>query len=123
MGFFSLSQVDSELSIDSITNRGVWEFGVVTRAEMSFDKATGQNKGFGFISFARVEDADRAIASLQGQFINGKAIRIEKTKEDGAPPASQVPAAGAWGAMPMHPAMMQQAAAYPGYPPAGAMRF
>jgi hypothetical protein len=98
-------------------------FGVVTRAEMSFDKATGQNKGFGFISFARVEDADRAIASLQGQFIMGKPIRIEKTKEDGAPPASQVPAAGAWGAMPMHPAMMQQTAAYPGYPPAGAMRF
>lgn len=62
-------------------------YGKVTRAEIALDKTTGLSKGYGFVSFASVEEADRAIAYLNGQIIAGKPVRIEKTKEDHTPTA------------------------------------
>lgn len=89
---------------DSAQLRATFEpYGRLLRAEMSVDKETGANKGFGFVSFAEVDAADRAIAFLQGQVIAGKPLRIEKTKEDGGihsqpgqppPPAATVGGGG-----------------------------
>ncbi|KAJ1635183.1 hypothetical protein T492DRAFT_968736 [Pavlovales sp. CCMP2436] len=74
---------------DSAALRASFEqYGTVTRAEISTDKVTGLSKGFGFVSFANVEDADRSIQYLQGQVIQGKSMRIEKTKEDGGESAA-----------------------------------
>lgn len=71
---------------DSAQLRATFEvYGPLLRAEMAVDKESGANKGFGFVSFADVQAADRAIGFLQGQVVAGKALRIEKTKEDGAP--------------------------------------
>ncbi|KAG8460763.1 hypothetical protein KFE25_010818 [Diacronema lutheri] len=104
---------------DSAQLRATFEaYGPVVRAEMSCDKESGANKGFGFVSFADVESADRAISCLQGQVIMGKPLRIEKTKEDGAttgPPgptaAHAAHAAAAFGIVPpgLMPGMMPQA--------------
>lgn len=59
------------------------KYGTVLRAEMTVDKATGMSKGFGFVSLSTVEEADAAIAGLNGAWVAGREMRVEKTKEDG----------------------------------------
>jgi len=51
------------------------------------DKYTGQSKGFGFVEMATDEAAKAAIAALNGQQIDGRAIRVneafDKPRGDG----------------------------------------
>jgi len=60
------------------------KYGTVTRAEITVDKETGWSKGFGFVSFATVEAADTAIQAVHGAWMDGREMKIEKTKEDGS---------------------------------------
>eukprot|EP00966_Prymnesium_polylepis_P109279 2529632-Prymnesium_polylepis.3 len=53
-------------------------FGNLLRAESVLEKGTGISKGFGFISFATVEEADAAMAAMDGTMIGGRKIKIEK---------------------------------------------
>ena len=57
-------------------------FGTILRAEISLDKETGVSKGFGFVSFSTVAEADAAILNMNGSMVGGRTIRIEKTSED-----------------------------------------
>jgi hypothetical protein len=54
-------------------------FGALLRAEITLDKDTGISKGFGFVSFTTAEEADAAMASMNGAMIGGRQIRIEKS--------------------------------------------
>ena len=71
---------------DSFTDKDLHEafskYGRVLRCEMTTDPATGWSKGFGFLSFDQVESADQAIASMNGSWLAGKQMKLEKTKED-----------------------------------------
>jgi len=58
------------------------KFGTVLRCEMTTDPATGWSKGFGFVSFTEPEAADAALASMHNAWVEGKQMRIEKTKAD-----------------------------------------
>ncbi len=49
---------------------------------MTLDKETGWSKGFGFVSFASVAEADAALAGLHGSWVDGREMKVEKTKED-----------------------------------------
>ena len=49
---------------------------------MSVDPSNGWSKGFGFVSFSQVDSADAAIAAMNGSWLAGKQMKIEKTKED-----------------------------------------
>ena len=44
---------------DADLAREFGKYGTVTRAEMTLDKENGWSKGFGFVSFATVEEAGR----------------------------------------------------------------
>mmetsp|Transcript_23980 Transcript_23980/g.73443 ORF Transcript_23980/g.73443 Transcript_23980/m.73443 type:complete len:238 (+) Transcript_23980:130-843(+) len=57
-------------------------YGTVTRAEITIDKDTGWSKGFGFVSFDSVEAADAALAAIHGSWMDGREMKVEKTKED-----------------------------------------
>mmetsp|Transcript_34884 Transcript_34884/g.112467 ORF Transcript_34884/g.112467 Transcript_34884/m.112467 type:complete len:99 (+) Transcript_34884:795-1091(+) len=57
-------------------------YGPVTRADITMDKETGWSKGFGFVSFANVESADAAVAAIHGSWVDGREMKVEKTKED-----------------------------------------
>ena len=57
------------------------KFGTVTRAEMTIDKETGWSKGFGFVSFASVQEADAALAQVHGSWMAGREMKVEKTRE------------------------------------------
>lgn len=58
------------------------KYGEVLRCEMSIDGATGWSKGFGFVSFTEASSADAAIDAMNGSWLAGKQMKVEKTKED-----------------------------------------
>jgi RNA recognition motif-containing protein len=52
--------------------------GEVVSLNLITDKYTGQSKGFGFVEMASDEAAKAAIAALNGQQIDGRAIRVNE---------------------------------------------
>ncbi|KAF1924328.1 uncharacterized protein M421DRAFT_295584 [Didymella exigua CBS 183.55] len=60
----------------------------IKNALVVLDKDTKESKGYGFVTFADVEDAQRALDELNGASLQGKKIRLESAearhREDGA---------------------------------------
>lgn len=45
-----------------------------------FDPHTKESRGFAFVTMNTVEDADNAIAALNGTDLQGKTMRVEKVR-------------------------------------------
>ena len=45
------------------------------------DKYSGRSKGFGFAEFETAEDAQKAIDALNGQDLNGRALKVNKAQK------------------------------------------
>lgn len=54
--------------------------GTVTSAEVISDRMTGRSKGFGFVEMGSDEEAQAAIAALNGQESNGRALTVNEAK-------------------------------------------
>lgn len=50
-------------------------FGAISDCKVIRDPQTHQSKGYAFVCFVKQEDAEMAIASMNGQWIGGRAIR------------------------------------------------
>src|SRR3990167_8256552 len=64
----------------------------VVSADVISNKYTGRSKGFGFVEMSSDEEADKAIAELNGKDIDGRAIVVNEARPredrpagDGAP--------------------------------------
>lgn len=76
----------------SVTTESLTEFFSdsfpIKNALVVLDKDTKESKGYGFVTFADVEDAQRALEELNGASLQGKKIRLESAearhREDGA---------------------------------------
>lgn len=55
-------------------------FGQVTSTNIISDKITGQSKGFGFIEMAAREEAQAAIAGMNGKEIKGRAVNVNEAR-------------------------------------------
>jgi cold-inducible RNA-binding protein len=55
-------------------------FGEVTEAKVILDRATGRSRGFGFVTFAMPEEAQKAL-ELDGQQLQGRTIRVDLARE------------------------------------------
>lgn len=53
--------------------------GEVLSSRVIKDEATGRSKGFGFVEMSD-EDADKAIADLDGTVVNDRTIRVSEAK-------------------------------------------
>jgi cold-inducible RNA-binding protein len=53
-------------------------FGQVTRIHIANDRETGQPRGFAFVEMAKDEDAAKAMASLNGKEVAGRALRVNE---------------------------------------------
>jgi cold-inducible RNA-binding protein len=65
--------------------RGMFDsFGSVQSAQVIMDRDTGRSKGFGFVEMANDKEAAAAIAGLNGQMSDGRALTVNeaKPKED-----------------------------------------
>ena len=54
--------------------------GTVTSAEVISDRTTGQSKGFGFVEMGSDEEAKAAIAALDGQEHQGRALKVNEAR-------------------------------------------
>jgi RNA recognition motif-containing protein len=69
------STTDAGLS-EFVTNAGYQ----VASAVVIRDKMTGQPRGFGFVELAEGEDLQRAIGSLNGQALEGRALTVNEAR-------------------------------------------
>ena len=56
------------------------QHGTVTSAEVIQDRMTGRSKGFAFVEMGTDEEAQAAIAALNGQENNGRALTVNEAK-------------------------------------------
>src|SRR5262245_57052721 len=54
--------------------------GTVQSAEVISDRMTGRSKGFGFVEMSTDEEAQAAIAALNGQDNNGRVLTVNEAK-------------------------------------------
>lgn len=55
-------------------------FGTVSSAKVITDRDTGRSKGFGFIEMGTNDEANAAIAALNGKEIDGRALTVNEAK-------------------------------------------
>jgi RNA recognition motif-containing protein len=55
-------------------------YGEVEEVSVITDRATGRPRGFAFVDMADAEAADAAIAALDGQTVDGRALRVNEAK-------------------------------------------
>lgn len=56
------------------------QHGTVSSAEVIADRETGRSKGFGFVQMGSDEEAQAAIAALNGQQHDGRALTVNEAK-------------------------------------------
>jgi RNA recognition motif-containing protein len=54
--------------------------GAVQSAQVIMDRDTGRSKGFGFVEMDSGDQADAAIAALNGQEVSGRALTVNEAK-------------------------------------------
>jgi RNA recognition motif-containing protein len=55
--------------------------GAVRSAEVISDRETGRSRGFGFVEMETDEGLQAAIAALNGQEVNGRALTVNEARE------------------------------------------
>ncbi len=56
------------------------EYGTVDRVSIVTDRDTGQQKGFAFVEMGVDAEGDRAIESLSGRELNGRALTVNEAR-------------------------------------------
>lgn len=64
-------------------------FGTVTDANLMMDRMTNRPRGFAFVTMSSVEEAQAAIAGLNGRDLSGRAITVNVAR-----PREERPAGG-----------------------------
>jgi cold-inducible RNA-binding protein len=68
----------------NITENGLRDafgaFGTITEANLMMDRETGRPRGFGFITMSTPEEAQKAIAGLNGKSVDGRAWTVNEAK-------------------------------------------
>jgi len=54
--------------------------GAVSSAQVVMDRMTGRSRGFGFVEMASDEEAQRAVETLNGQELDGRAIVVNEAR-------------------------------------------
>jgi cold-inducible RNA-binding protein len=54
--------------------------GAVTETNLMMDRATGRPRGFGFVTMASAEEAQKAIAALNGTMLGDRNITVNEAR-------------------------------------------
>jgi cold-inducible RNA-binding protein len=57
------------------------EVGTCESAAVISDRETGRSRGFGFVEMASNEEAQKAIAALNGRDVQGRQLNVSEAKE------------------------------------------
>lgn len=67
-------------------------YGEVATASIIKDKYSGESRGFGFVEMPNREEAEKAIAALNGQELKGRALTVNEAR-----PRQDRPRSGGFG--------------------------
>ncbi|KDP39011.1 hypothetical protein JCGZ_00768 [Jatropha curcas] len=73
------------------------QFGEVVHAKVVTDRVSGYSKGFGFVRYATIEDAAKAIQGMDGKFLDGWVIFAEYSRPKQLPSGNAGPGYGSNG--------------------------
>ena len=74
VGNFSFHMTEPEL-------RALFEpFGSIESASVATDRDTGRSRGFGFVSMPNDDEADKAMAALNGKDSGGRALTVNEAR-------------------------------------------
>ena len=59
------------------------QFGAVDRVNIVTDRDTGRSRGFAFVEMGDSEQADRAIAALNGYQMEGRSLNVNEARPKG----------------------------------------
>ncbi|MDP2339744.1 MAG: RNA-binding protein, partial [Deltaproteobacteria bacterium] len=60
------------------------QFGNVVETKVVLDRETGRSRGFGFVTMGSADEAQKAIAQMNGADLDGRALRVNEAEERGA---------------------------------------
>ncbi|MDE3109597.1 MAG: RNA-binding protein [Acidobacteriota bacterium] len=63
--------------------------GQITRIHIAVERETGRSRGFAFVEMANDDDANRAIATLDGKELAGRNIKVNEARPKTGRPAGQ----------------------------------
>jgi RNA recognition motif-containing protein len=69
----------TEASIRAMFER----YGTVDRVNLVTDRDTGRSRGFAFVEMSDTQEADRAIAGLNGADFEGRALNVNEARPKG----------------------------------------
>ncbi len=74
-----VGNLDFGATEDSV--RALFEpFGAVERVSIMTDRETGRSRGFAFVEMTNEEEANQAIAALNGKTLGGRALNINEAR-------------------------------------------
>lgn len=88
---------------DEVLLQAFSTFGPVSEARVMWDMKTGRSRGYGFVAFRERSDADRALSSMDGEWLGSRAIRCNWANQKGQPSISQQQAMASMGMTPTTP--------------------
>jgi len=59
------------------------QYGTVDRVNLVTDRDTGRSRGFAFVEMSNTQEADRAIAGLNGADFQGRALNVNEARPKG----------------------------------------
>ncbi len=65
---------------DSTLEQLFAEHGTVQSAQVIMDRDTGRSKGFGFVEMSSDEDARKAMQTLHGKEVDGRALTVNEAR-------------------------------------------
>lgn len=88
---------------DEILMQAFSAFGSVSEARVMWDMKTGRSRGYGFVAFRERADAEKALSSMDGEWLGSRAIRCNWANQKGQPSIAQQQAMSAMGMTPTTP--------------------
>ncbi|KAF8683714.1 hypothetical protein HU200_044646 [Digitaria exilis] len=79
----------SKLTTDERLQGAFAPFGRILEAKVITDKVSGRSKGFGFVKYATIEEAEKARQEMNAKFLDGWVIFIDPAKPRQSKPAPQ----------------------------------
>lgn len=74
---------------DEVLTQAFSTFGTVSEARVMWDMKTGRSRGYGFVAFRDRPDAEKALSSMDGEWLGSRAIRVNWANQKGQPSYTQ----------------------------------
>ncbi|KAI9801187.1 MAG: hypothetical protein M1825_003461 [Sarcosagium campestre] len=88
---------------DEVLLQAFSAFGSVSEARVMWDMKTGRSRGYGFVAFRERQDAEKALSSMDGEWLGSRAIRCNWANQKGQPSMTQQAQMAALGMTPTTP--------------------